>query len=265
MVREANVANFNIYVVNASGPLNPHSEDVSAHGSDFAGGADGFASPHPTQNFDSFPLSLSWQTGGEYMTSNDIGSSLRRVEVATANYYSLGYSPGHFEDGKYHTIEVRVKRPGLTVRHRAGYADLSTEQRVEDALRVSAGPSALPHQIPVEMQMGAAQKENAKLHVSITVITPMKSITLLPQDDRNVGRVHIYLTVFNEAGTNVGFEHRVQNLALTGAELEKVSHASGNFRYFLDLGLKPGRYHVVVAVRDDVTNEVGLAAQDLTL
>jgi len=267
MVHEANAANFNIYVINASGPLNPHPMDVSAHGPEYAGssGADGFASPHSTQNFDSFPLSLSWQTGGEYLTSNDIGNSLRRVDVATANYYSLGYSPGHFEDGKYHTIEVRVKRPGLTVRHRAGYADLSTEQRIEDALRVSAGPSALPQQISVEMQMSAAQKENDKLHVQITVITPMKNITLLPQDDRNVGRVHIYLSVFDQAGTNVGFEHRRQNLALTAAELEKVGQINGNFRYFLNLGLKPGKYRVVVAVRDDITNEVGLAAQDLTL
>jgi VWFA-related protein len=266
MVHEANAANFNIYVVNASGPLNPHAEDVSAHGPDFAGGGpDGFSSPHSTQNPDSFPLSLSWQTGGDYMTSNDIGSSLRRVELATANYYSLGYSPEHFEDGKYHIIVVRVKRPGLTVRHRAGYADLSGEQRFEDALHVSAGPPVLPHQLSVEMQVGAVQKENDKLHVPITVVTPMKSITLLLQDDRNVGRVHIYLSVFDEAGTNVGFEHRRQNLALTPAELDRVSQINGNFRYFLNLGLKPGKYRVVVAVRDDITNEIGLAAQDLTL
>jgi VWFA-related protein len=263
MVREANAANFNVYIVNAAGLVSPAPIDAGAHGSPYMA-AGGFNSSHTEHDYDSFPVALGSETGGAYLPSNDLAGSLRQVDAESANYYSLGYSPSHFEDGKYHAINVHVKQPGLTVRHRAGYADLSTEQRTEDALRVSVDPSALPNQIPVELQIGSVRKENQKLLLPITVVAPMKSIALVPRNDRNVGRVHIYLAVFDQAGKNVGFEHRTEDLALTAAELEKVTQLGSKFRYFLKLGVKPGTYLVVAAVRDDVTNEIGSALQNVS-
>jgi VWFA-related protein len=264
MVHEANAANFNVYIINAAGVVSPVPIDAGAHKSEYMA-AGGFNSPHTERDFDSFPVALGSETGGAYLPSNDLGGSLRQVDTDSSTYYSLGYSPSHFEDGKYHTINVRVKRPELTVRHRQGYADLSTEQRTEDSLRVSVGPSALPNQIPVELQIGSVRKENQKLQLPITIVTPMKSLTLVPRNDRNIGRVHIYLSVFDQAEKNIDFEHRTQDLALTAAELEKVTQLDSKFRYFLNLVLKPGTYRVVVAIRDDVTNEIGTALQNVRL
>src|SRR5262249_3643389 len=37
------------------------------------------------------------------------------------NYYLLGFYPANPKDKQYHPLDVRVNRPGLTVRHRHGY------------------------------------------------------------------------------------------------------------------------------------------------
>lgn len=262
MVREANTANFNVYVLNASGVVNPVPSDVSNHASEYVAQG-GFNSPHTERDFDSFPLSLAMQTGGAYLPSNDLGASLRQVDEESSTYYSLGYSPPHFEDGKYHSIEVRVTGSAMTVRHRMGYADLSAEQRVEDAMRVAVAPTALPHQIPVQIEIGKSRQENHKMHLPVTLIAPMRSVALLPRDGLSVGRVHIYLSVFDQAGINIGFDHRTQDLALTPEQLQKVTELNSNFRYFLSVALKPGKYRVVVALRDDVSSEIGITAADV--
>lgn len=46
---------------------------------------------------------------------------MTRLITDLDNYYLLGFSPPGPKDSKYHQIEVRVNRPGVTVRHRRGY------------------------------------------------------------------------------------------------------------------------------------------------
>jgi len=66
--------------------------------------------------------SLATNTGGEWFTTNDLGGALRRVVTQSSAYYLLGYAPVASPlDGRFHKIQVRVKRSGLDVRARAGY------------------------------------------------------------------------------------------------------------------------------------------------
>jgi VWFA-related protein len=56
------------------------------------------------------------------VNSNDIEGGLRRVVEDLSSYYLMSYySTNAALDGKYRTIAVRVKRPGLEVRARKGY------------------------------------------------------------------------------------------------------------------------------------------------
>ena len=55
------------------------------------------------------------------VNSNDIAKGLTRVVDDLSSYYLLGYYSNGKLDGKFHSISVRVKRPGVQVRARRGY------------------------------------------------------------------------------------------------------------------------------------------------
>src|SRR5262249_50903102 len=52
------------------------------------------------------------------VNSNDLAGGLQRVVGDLSSYYLLGYYSSGKLDGKFHSISVRVKRPGVEVRAR---------------------------------------------------------------------------------------------------------------------------------------------------
>ena len=71
--------------------------------------------------------------GRAIVNSNDLDRGLRQIVRDSSAYYLLGYTSAVTTDGKYHKINVRLKRPGLQVRARPGYVALSAAE-VERAL-----------------------------------------------------------------------------------------------------------------------------------
>jgi VWFA-related protein len=70
--------------------------------------------------------------------SNDIEKGFKRITDDLSSYYLLGYYSTGKLDGRFHSIRVRVKRPGVEVRARRGYQAPSAA----DATRLSRAPSA---------------------------------------------------------------------------------------------------------------------------
>ena len=65
---------------------------------------------------------MSNATGGFSDSSMNADFLMRKAVEASENYYLLYYSPSEYRsDGKFKKIEVRVKRSGHQVSHRAGY------------------------------------------------------------------------------------------------------------------------------------------------
>ncbi len=66
---------------------------------------------------------LADQTDGRAIVNqNDLDKGLRQMVRDTSWYYLVGYTSAQAPaDGKFHRIEVRLKRPGLQVRARKGY------------------------------------------------------------------------------------------------------------------------------------------------
>ena len=65
---------------------------------------------------------LADETGGRAIVNrNDLGDALGQVSVDTSAYYLIGYVSPHPNDGKFHAVTVRVKKPRVTVRARKGY------------------------------------------------------------------------------------------------------------------------------------------------
>lgn len=66
---------------------------------------------------------LAAETGGRtVLNTNNFESGLREVVTDASAYYLIGYTPTRSEDdGKYHKISVKVRRPGVHVLARQGY------------------------------------------------------------------------------------------------------------------------------------------------
>ena len=66
---------------------------------------------------------LAQDTGGLlFNNTNNLRQGFERVESDLRNYYLVGYTPSNDKfDGRFRAIEVKVKRPGLTVAARKGY------------------------------------------------------------------------------------------------------------------------------------------------
>ena len=83
---------------------------------------------------------LSEETNGfAVVNRNDPGPSFDRIVRDNSSYYVLAYyPPTDKKDGKFHRIEVRVNRPGLTVRARRGYLAPEGQQQAGAAAKPTA-------------------------------------------------------------------------------------------------------------------------------
>lgn len=95
--------------------------------------------------------SLAIDTGGQMlMNRNDLRPAIDIVANTAGTYYVLGYSPTREMDGKYHTVSVKVRRPGVSVHARQGYIAAPTTDPVVAAAPtpVSAPASGAPTAAP---------------------------------------------------------------------------------------------------------------------
>ena len=82
----------------------------------------GIRKPSQTDLADIALQVLAVQTGGQALnSSNDVASLLQKAMADTNAYYELSFDPTPGEHDEYHSLEVRVAKPGLTARTRTGY------------------------------------------------------------------------------------------------------------------------------------------------
>jgi VWFA-related protein len=79
--------------------------------------------------------------GRAFVNRNDFGKAMKQIVADSSAYYLLGYNSTQApQDGKFHEIKVRVKRPGVEVRARKGYWALTPAETA----RAAGGPTAPP-------------------------------------------------------------------------------------------------------------------------
>jgi VWFA-related protein len=136
----ANRANVSIYTIDAAG-LRAASEQLAVrsmvvaagagvegnYAADAGGGAysKGLEANENALRSDPATLltQLARETGGQaFNNTNNLKPAFERIDSDLRNYYMLGYTPINSAfDGKFRTIQVKVKRSGLTVAARKGY------------------------------------------------------------------------------------------------------------------------------------------------
>ncbi len=250
------------------------------------------ASADPTRGFDAHGLvaemrlsqdsliTLADETGGfAAVNSRNDAPIFDRIVRATSTYYVLGYYPPNpRRDGAFHRIEVRVKRPGLRVTARKGYA--APRGRTRDELPVGAvkGPGAQQasvelreilgsplQQSGVTLSVQAAPFKNKAKEASVALAIEVDPARLRFASDGGNSVFHddLELSFFalDDKGKLHEGTHYNLNLALRPDTYTRVQ--AWGLRVNPRIVLAPGRYQVRVGVRESGAGELGSVFYDL--
>src|SRR5262249_6113961 len=103
------------------------------------------------ENFDSQEglTYIARETGGmAFLNNNDLNFGIRKALDDGRSFYLLGFDPDNEKfDRKYHSIKLRVTRPGMRVRTRAGFICRPDPGRQQGTPTQPAGPEARSRQI----------------------------------------------------------------------------------------------------------------------
>jgi VWFA-related protein len=207
------------------------------------------------------------ETGGfAVINTNSFTGAFDRIVQENSSYYVLAYYPPNPKrDGKFHNIQVRVGRPGLTVRARRGYAN-PTGKAVPASLNPASkitieAHDALQSPLPISgvtMSVFAAPFKGTAPNASVLLGVEMRG-----KDLRLGGGDKIQITYFalDAKGKYRGGNSDTVTLNLR-PETKAVVERSG-MRTLSRLQIPPGRYQLRVAVNDLATSAVGSVLYDL--
>jgi hypothetical protein len=192
-------------------------------------------------------------TGGRAIVNdNDMHRQVPAVLAESASYYLLGVEPPPpGTDGRLHGIRVRVSRPGVEARTRAGYYDPTEEERTDRAALAAAGAtSSIASPMPVAgfpLEVAAAPFATADgppaIALTVGIWPSANEARPLPRTET----VDLVAALFNPETGDAGTSHDLR-LGLTWT---RADARFGFYEVLSRLPTPPGRHELRVGVRTD--------------
>jgi hypothetical protein len=215
---------------------------------------------------------LSGDTGGFLIEdSNNLGSAFKRIDEDNRFHYLLSYTPSNADfDGKFRTISVKVKRPGVDVFSRKGYRairaghmnDLNTYET--PALQL-LDRASLPNAFPVRAA-GFTFPDPLRPGVSPVVVHFKTDVLKFNVDQARStynAQAIVVVRIRDSAGTTV---HKLsQQYLLSGDAKEMDAARMGDILFYREPDLAPGVYTVESIVFDALTNQGSARLSTLTV
>jgi len=210
---------------------------------------------------------LADETGGfAAVNTNQFTDAFRRIVNENSSYYVLAYYPPSTKrDGKFHKIEVKTTRPGLTVRSRRGYQ--APRGKAPAPAPVTPGKasaevmSALGSPIQVSgigLRMFAVPFKGAAPKASVLVGIEVRGKDLSLAEG---GKIEFsYYALDPNGKSHAG---ATDTLTTNLKPETKARIAQTGFRTVSRLELAPGRYVVRAATHDVTTGTTGSVSYDL--
>lgn len=191
-------------------------------------------------------------TGGRVLASSPgLAEQLDEVAEELARYYSLAFEPSHAGDGGYHTIEVRVRREGLRVRHREGYLDVPPDDRLADRALAAAVHGIGANPLGISLARGeTVSRDDGSLLVPVVITVPIGELVLVPAEEEHRGLITILLVVRGADGGLSPVQERQIPVPVDNLDLPTAIGQNAGFT--LRLAMRPGPQRIAVGVRDDV-------------
>jgi VWFA-related protein len=212
---------------------------------------------------------LSDETGGfAAVNAGDFSTAFDRIVRDNSSYYAMAYYPPSDKAGKFHKIEVRVRRPELRVRARQGYVTPKPVAAGKSTATAKTLPNpvtpdmreALDSPLPISglgMKVFAAPFRGKAPNASVLIGVELRGrdLRLNPTDKVAV----TYAVVDTQGKIRAG---STDSLALAVSPEMRTRIAASGVRLLKREELPPGRYQVRFAAEDSGGN-VGSVVYDL--
>lgn len=196
-------------------------------------------------------FSVAAATGGKVLPNSGLLEEklVETVENVDASY-SLGYSPAHVGDGRYHRFKVEVKREGVKVRHREGYLDKPAEERVADRTAAALLRAGRTNPLGLQASTSPAVHQHGKVfRVPLTVTLPGSVVTLLPSRKGLEGKVSVLVAGRDSLGRQAEVHRETFPIPVPEERVEELKRE--NLVFTFDVLVRQGQSTLAVTARDE--------------
>ncbi|HEX4964414.1 MAG TPA: VWA domain-containing protein [Thermoanaerobaculia bacterium] len=200
------------------------------------------------------------ETGGTTLRAGNRTLALAKAAGDTRSYYWLGFSPSWEHNDARHKVDVSVSKPGLKVRSRNSFLDLSKKTEVTMMVESALLFGNLPGDSPLPLRIGALKKVKGGTEIPITLGLPADVVTLVQVGNKYAAHAELRFAASDETGN--GSEIPVVPLDIAS---DKPAKPGGFIKYETKITLKGKANRLVATVYDPVSGKLATAETALTM
>ena len=159
----------------------------------------------------------------------------------------------------HQTVQVEVKRPGVTVRARRGYTAPSDADRARDRIQAALRTNVASTEIPLRLTTEPATKKGKLYEFGISIVFPAAALTF---EDTQAGRrasADVSIAAMDDSGRmSEPSTDRTQFTLPAGA-----NEGNSALQHKTMLRTRKGNHRIVVSVRDRASGRTGTARADV--
>jgi VWFA-related protein len=258
IIQAANAQNVTIWALDASGLttealMSAENRSFDTRPSDFL----------LRQNMQAPLLLMAEQTGGmAAVNTNDWKKSLDELSKDFSNFYSIGYRANRSAVDRPHSLEVRVKKKGLTVRTRKGFLEKTIETRTSDAVLASLFYTRDDNPLGIHVSIGAQKPyDDENFAVPVRIAVPIGKLGLVPVGDHYEATFFVYVVARDAAEKQSDLAIQRQVVTVPAKDLTTAQRK--DWYYDFTMTVSPGAQRLSFAVRDGISNQVSYYQKSL--
>jgi VWFA-related protein len=251
LTRTANLLGYTLYPVDVPG-VQTAAADV---GADSPIGIDSGGE----QEIEGSLYFLAQQTGGKALVNSNRIAALSGASADTRSFYWLGFTPDWKRNDKPHDIRLEALRPGLRVRSRNGFLDLSRKAEVSMKVESALLFGGLPGGTSMPMKVGEIKRNRrGELEVPLTLGLPVDLMTVVPVNGKYNAQLELRFAASNSDGS--ASEIPVVPVSLAS---DHPPAAGKVVKYTTSVTLHGKADHLVVAAYDPLSGKLASAETDV--
>jgi hypothetical protein len=241
-------------------------------------------------------------TGGvAYYNTNDLKAAVGKAIDNGANYYTVSYVPPSLAyDGRYHSINVKVDRPGVHLAYRKGYNadDIASNAITPELTLATTAPEPYGNNMAASMGRGVPTSSQLLFSVAVVPSTdapkptdppvigtldpklagkplvrynlnyrfPARQLTFKEAGDgTHNGSVEFDLVAYDVFGKMISSLSQTIKLPLKAEQYDRMVKSQTPFQFFQQIDLPPGEMFLRVGILDGVSDKVGTMEIPLTV